>query len=72
MKEYQEKVDKARLNYLTEIFFSVTKDKKNSSRKAFKIYSAFIGYQQLASYIIGNKSPVITELFEIANYEMEN
>ncbi|MBN1412213.1 MAG: TetR/AcrR family transcriptional regulator [Spirochaetales bacterium] len=72
VRQYQEKIDTARLEYLYEIFFSVTNDKKSSRHKAFKIYSAFIGYQQLANYITGNKSPIITELFEIANYEIEN
>ena len=72
VKRYQEKIDAERLAYLEEIFFSVTTDRQSSRLKAFKIYSAFIGYQQLAGHISGNKSPVIMELFEIANYEMEN
>jgi len=72
VKQYQKKIDEARLEYLTEIFLCVTREPKKAWLKAFKIYSAFIGYQQLASHISGNKSQIITELFEIANYEMEH
>lgn len=72
VKPFQERIDQERLDYLSDIFFSVSKDYSRSRLKAFKIYSAFIGYQQLANHIAGNKSPYITELFEIANYEMEN
>jgi AcrR family transcriptional regulator len=72
VKIFQDRIDKARLDYLTGLFETVTKDGKTAWNKAFKIYSAFIGYQQLASHITGNKSPLIIELFEIANYEMEN
>jgi AcrR family transcriptional regulator len=72
VREYQLKIDQDRLEYLKELYFSMFKDIKKAELKAFRIYSAFIGYQQIANQIAGNKSPYITELFEVANYEAGN
>ncbi len=70
VREYQVRIDNERLKYLAELFISMSHERKNAELKAFKIYSAFIGYQQIANQISGNKSPYITELFEVANYEL--
>lgn len=71
VRDYQVKIDKERLEYLKELYFYMFNDKKLAELKAFRIYSAFIGYQQIANQIEGNKSPYITELFEVANYEVD-
>jgi AcrR family transcriptional regulator len=70
VREYQSKIDHDRLEYLKELYYSMNNDMKEAELKAFRIYSAFIGYQQIANQIAGNKSPYITELFEVANYEI--
>ena len=70
VRKCQVKMDSERLKYLTELYISMSRDRKKAKLKAFKIYSAFIGYQQIANQIEGNKSPYITELFEVANYEL--
>ena len=71
VRKYQKRIDNECLKYLIELYASMSNNEKKAKLKAFKIYSAFIGYQQIASHIEGNKSPYIKELFEVANYELK-